>query len=143
MPALSHPELPTSGSLPLSEPVDVVKCRQAVRQLTTQLHFSVIEQTMMVTAASEIARNTMTHGGGGRFSWDVAVAGLRTGARLTFEDAGPGIVDVPRAMTDGWSSARSLGLGLPGAKRLVNEFEIESVVGQGTRVVLTRWRKQP
>jgi serine/threonine-protein kinase RsbT len=141
MPASSHPVLASSGFLHLSHSVDVVKCRQAVRRLMEQLDFSVIEQTMMVTAASEIARNTVTHGGGGQFSWEVAVSGIRTGLRLTFEDTGPGIVDVSLAMTNGWSSASSLGFGLPGAKRLVNEFEINSTPGQGTRVVITRWRK--
>ena len=141
MPVLSH-RLPTSGALALSETVDVAKCRLAVRQLMAQMNFSVLEQTMMVTAASEIARNTMTHGGSGRFSWDVSDTGIKTGVRLTFEDAGPGIADVSLAMTNGWSSAKSLGFGLPGAKRLVNEFEIKSVVGQGTRVVITRRRKQ-
>ena len=142
MPASSHPVLASSGSVDLSHSVDVVKCRQAVRKLMEQLGFSVIEQTMMVTAASEIARNTVTHGGGGRFSWEVAVNGIRTGLRLTFEDTGPGIADVSLAMTNGWSSANSLGFGLPGAQRLVNEFEINSTPGQGTRVVITRWRKR-
>ena len=95
---------------------------------------------MLVTAASELARNTLIHGGGGRFSWEVISAGPRRGVRLSFEDDGPGIPDIQSAMTNGWTSGNGLGLGLPGAKRLVNEFEVQSAVGRGTRVVITRWQ---
>jgi serine/threonine-protein kinase RsbT len=98
---------------------------------------------MLVTAASELARNTLIHGGGGRFSWKVISAGPRRGVRLSFEDDGPGIPDIQSAMTNGWTSGNGLGLGLPGAKRLVNEFEIQSTVGRGTRVVITRWQHWP
>jgi serine/threonine-protein kinase RsbT len=98
---------------------------------------------MLVTAASELARNTLIHGGGGRFSWAVISAGPRRGVRLSFEDDGPGIPDIQSAMTNGWSSGNGLGLGLPGAKRLVDEFEIHSTVGRGTRVVITRWQHWP
>jgi len=87
---------------------------------------------MLVTAASELARNTLIHGGGGRFSWEVISAGPRRGVRLSFEDDGPGIPDIQSAMTNGWTSGNGLGLGLPGAKRLVNEFEVQSTVGRGT-----------
>ena len=95
---------------------------------------------MLVTAASELARNTLIHGGGGMFSWEVMSAGSKRGIRLSFVDNGPGIADIQRAMTNGWTSGKGLGLGLPGAKRLVNEFEIQSMVGRGTRVVVARWR---
>ena len=95
---------------------------------------------MLVTAASELARNTLIHGGGGKFSWEVLSVGARRGVRLIFEDNGPGIPDLERAMTNGWSSGSGLGLGLPGAKRLVNEFEVHSAPGRGTRVVIARWR---
>jgi serine/threonine-protein kinase RsbT len=98
---------------------------------------------MLVTAASELARNTLIHGGGGRFSWEVISAGPRRGVRLSFEDDGPGISDIQSAMTNGWTSGNGLGLGLPGAKRLVNEFEIRSTVGRGTHVVITRWQHWP
>jgi serine/threonine-protein kinase RsbT len=120
--------------------LDVVTCRQTVRQIALELTFSVIGHTMLVTAASELARNTLIHGGGGRFSWEVIGNGARRGLRLIFEDSGPGIPDVSRAMTNGWSSGKGLGLGLPGAKRLVHEFEIQSAPGRGTRVVITRWQ---
>jgi serine/threonine-protein kinase RsbT len=119
--------------------LDVVTCRQTVRQIAAGLEFSITGQTMLVTAASELARNTLIHGGGGRFSWEVISVGTRRGVRLSFEDDGPGIPDIQRAMTDGWTSGNGLGIGLPGAKRLVNEFEIQSTPGRGTRVVITRW----
>jgi serine/threonine-protein kinase RsbT len=123
--------------------LDVVTCRQTVRQIAAGLKFSIISQTMLVTAASELARNTLIHGGGGRFSWEVISAGPRRGVRLSFEDDGPGIPDIQSAMTNGWTSGNGLGLGLPGAKRLVNEFEVQSTVGRGTRVVITRWQHWP
>jgi serine/threonine-protein kinase RsbT len=135
-----QPTYPTKGSLPLSDDVDVVRCRQAVRRLAAELKFSITAQTMLVTAASELARNTLIHGGGGTFSWEVISVGTRRGVRLSFEDEGPGIPDIQRAMTNGWTSGTGLGLGLPGAKRLVNEFEIHSTPGRGTRVVITRWQ---
>jgi serine/threonine-protein kinase RsbT len=134
------PAHPTTGSLPISGNLDVVTCRRTVRQIAQELDFSVIGQTMLVTAASELARNALIHGGGGRFSWEVLSVGARRGLRLIFEDNGPGIPDLQRAMTNGWSSGSGLGLGLPGAKRLVNEFEVHSAPGRGTRVVIARWR---
>jgi serine/threonine-protein kinase RsbT len=133
--------LPTAGTLPISDNLDIVTCRQTVRQLTAGLKFSTTGQTMLVTAASELARNTLIHGGGGRFSWEVLSVGTRRGVRLSFEDDGPGIPDIRSAMANGWSSGTGLGLGLPGAKRLVNEFELHSIVGRGTRVVITRWQQ--
>jgi serine/threonine-protein kinase RsbT len=134
---------PMTGSLPVQDNLDVVRCRQTVRQIAAGLKFSITAQTMLVTAASELARNTLIHGGGGQFSWEVLNVGTRWGVRLSFEDEGPGIPDLQRAMTNGWTSGKGLGLGLPGAKRLVNEFEIRSTPGRGTRVVITRWQDGP
>jgi serine/threonine-protein kinase RsbT len=118
----------------------LVTCRQAVRQIAAGLKFSITGQTMLVTAASELARNTLIHGGSGRFSWNEIIVGTRRGLRLSFEDDGPGIPDIQRAMANGWTSGKGLGLGLTGAKRLVNEFEIQSTVGRGTRVIITHWQ---
>jgi serine/threonine-protein kinase RsbT len=135
-----QPTQPTTGSLPLYDNWDVVACRQTVRQVAAGLKFSVTAQTMLATAASELARNALIHGGGGRFLWEVISVGIRRGVRLSFEDDGPGIADIQNAMTDGWTSGNGLGLGLPGAKRFVNEFEIQSSPGKGTRVIITRWQ---
>jgi serine/threonine-protein kinase RsbT len=137
---LFHSAFPSWGSLPVRDNLDVVRCRQTVRQIAAALEFSVTAQTMLVTAASELARNTVVHGGGGQFSWEVISSGPRRGLRLSFEDSGPGIPDIQRAMTNGWTSGKGLGLGLPGAKRLVNEFEVQSYPGKGTRVVIARWQ---
>jgi serine/threonine-protein kinase RsbT len=131
---------PRIGFLPLVDNVDVVACRRTVRQIAASLGFSITGQTMLMTAASELARNTLIHGGGGQFSWEVISAGSRRGLRLIFEDHGPGISDIRSAMTDGWTSGKGLGLGLPGAKRLSQEFEIQSRPGLGTRVVVARWQ---
>lgn len=130
----------TTGSLPLRSEEDIVASRQKVRALTQQLKFSLVDQTKMITAASELSRNTLVHGGGGGMRWELLDDGLRRGLRLHFEDTGPGIVDVKLAMTDGWTSGGGMGLGLPGSKRLVQEFEIESAPGTGTRVSITRWK---
>ena len=108
--------------------------------MSQQQGFSLVDQTKMVTAASELARNTVIYGGGGIVKWAMLSDGIKRGLRLTFEDKGPGIVNLELAMTDGWSSGKGLGLGLTGTRRLVNEFEIESIVGVGTRVVITRWK---
>src|SRR5579863_3630475 len=138
---MSHSNQPVAtGSLPISDKLDLVRCRQTVRQIAAGLKFSITRETMLVTAASELARNTLIHGGGGRVLWEVVNSGSRRGVRLTFEDDGPGIADVQRAMTDGWTSGRSLGLGLPGARRLVDEFEIQSTPEHGTRVIVTQWQ---
>jgi len=128
------------GSMPIRNEEDIVASRQAVRQLTQQLKFSLVDQTKMITAASELSRNTLVHGGGGQMRWEVVEDGLKRGLRLHFEDTGPGIPDVKLAMTDGWTSGSGMGLGLPGSKRLVNEFEVDSAAGQGTRVRITRWK---
>lgn len=129
-----------SGSLRLRTEEDIVASRQKVRALAQQLKFSLVDQTKMITAASELSRNTVVHGGGGTMRWEVLDEGVRRGLRLHFEDKGPGIKDVKLALTDGWTSGSGMGLGLPGSKRLVHEFELHSVPGEGTRVSITRWK---
>lgn len=128
------------GTRPIQSEQDVVACRQLVRLLTQELKFSLVDQTKMVTAASELSRNTLVHGGGGQVRWETIQQGPRLGLRLHFEDQGPGIADVRQALVDGWTSNKGMGLGLPGSKRLVHEFEIESAPGAGTRVSVTRWK---
>jgi serine/threonine-protein kinase RsbT len=130
----------TIESHPIASSEHVVQVRQAVRQRAVELGFSLIEQTKIVTAASELARNTLTHGGGGQATIEVVVDGIRRGLRLGFEDDGPGIADVAQAMKDGFSTGGGLGLGLSGAKRLSNEFSISSAPGMGTRIFITRWK---
>ena len=127
-------------TLPLTTSEHIVMVRQAVRQRAVDLGFSLVDQTKIVTAASELARNTIQHGGGGQAMIETIVNGTRRGLRLTFEDQGPGINDLELAMKNGYSTAGGLGLGLSGAKRLSNEFDITSVPGTGTRVTITRWR---
>jgi serine/threonine-protein kinase RsbT len=130
----------SDGELPLRNEHDIVLGRQSVRRMTQQQGFSLVDQTKMVTAASELARNTVIYGGGGTLKWALLLEGSRRGLRLIFEDQGPGIPNLELAMTDGWSSGTGLGLGLSGTRRLVNEFEIASTVGVGTRIVITRWK---
>jgi serine/threonine-protein kinase RsbT len=129
-----------TAKLPLRSDDDIVRARQAVRQWAVELKFSLVDQTKMVTAASELARNTVIHAGGGDVVLESLNDGPRHGLRLTFEDKGPGIPDLEMAMKDGFTSGGGLGLGLGGAKRLTNEFAIETRVGEGTRIVITRWR---
>ena len=119
---------------------DVVLVRQIVRQKTSDLGFSLIGQTKLVTAASELARNTVEHGRGGQVLIEVVQNGHRTGLRLVFEDSGPGIPDIRQALTDGYTTGTGLGLGLGGSRRLVNEFEIDSRVGKGTRIAIVGWK---
>lgn len=119
---------------------DVVLVRQAVRQFAIEVGFGLVDQTKIVTAASELARNTLDYGGGGIVKLETLQEGGRRGLRLTFEDQGPGIVDIDMALRDGFTTGGGLGMGLGGAKRLANEFEIESVVGEGTRVIIVRWK---
>lgn len=119
---------------------DVVTARQLVRKLTQQSGFSLVDQTKLVTAASELARNTVKYGGGGVMRWEMVKDESRVGVRLQFVDEGPGIPDVDQAMVDGWTSGGGLGMGLSGAKRLVGEFAIESTVGKGTTVTIARWK---
>jgi serine/threonine-protein kinase RsbT len=127
-------------TLPIRSSDDVVRVRQAVRARAVAAGFSLVDQTKLITAASEIARNTVDYGGGGTMRIEVLHNGTRRGVRLLFADQGPGISDVKMAMTDGYSSGSGLGLGLSGAKRLVNEFDISSVPGRGTVVTLARWK---
>jgi len=127
--------------MPLGVSEDIVRARQAVRVWAVELGFSLVDQTKLVTAASELARNTVDHGGGGTMRLEALNEGARRGLRLTFEDHGPGIVDVELALQDGYTTASGLGMGLGGAKRLANEFEIESRLGKGTRVCITRWKR--
>jgi serine/threonine-protein kinase RsbT len=119
---------------------DVVLVRQAVRQWAADLKFSLVDQTKIITAASEIARNTLDYGGGGMVRLESLNDADRRGLRLIFEDKGPGIEDVAQALKDGYTTGTGLGLGLGGARRLVNEFDIVSRPGEGTKVTLTRWR---
>ena len=125
---------------PITTSGDIVKVRQRVRELTLSLGFSLVEQTKMVTAASELARNALDHGGGGKVQLQVLNNDMRRGLKLTFIDEGPGIQDLEQALRDGFSTGNGMGLGLSGAKRLANEFEIESAPGKGTKVMITRWR---
>ena len=119
---------------------DVVIIRQAVRQFAVELGFSLVDQTKIVTAASELARNTLDYGGGGTVKLEALEAGIRRGLRLTFEDTGPGIPDIDLALKDGFTTGGGLGMGLSGTKRLVNEFNIVSHVGEGTKVTITKWK---
>jgi serine/threonine-protein kinase RsbT len=119
---------------------DIVIVRQAVRQRAVALGFNLVDQTKIVTAASELARNTLQHGGGGKAAIEVVKNSVTSGLKLTFTDEGPGIPDIALAMKDGYTSKTGMGLGLGGAKRLSNEFEIESQPGQGTRVAILRWK---
>jgi serine/threonine-protein kinase RsbT len=119
---------------------DVVRIRQEVRSRAVAIGLSLVDQTKIITAASEIARNTLEHGGGGSARLQVLRDGGRVGMRLIFEDKGPGIADIKLALTDRYTTGSGLGLGLGGARRLVNEFDIRSTPAQGTTVTLTRWK---
>lgn len=130
----------TQGSVPLRSESDIVASRQVVRKLAVQLKFSLVDQTKMITAASELSRNTVVYGGGGEMEWALLVDGIKQGLRLRFIDQGPGIPDLGLALKDGWTSGNGMGLGLSGSKRLVHEFELESTVGVGTCVSVTRWK---
>jgi serine/threonine-protein kinase RsbT len=119
---------------------DVVLVRQSVRQLAVEQGFSLVDQTKIVTAASELARNTLDYGGGGTVKLEALQDGIRRGLRLTFEDQGPGIPDIELALKDGYTTGNGLGMGLSGTKRLVNEFNIVSHVGKGTCVTIIKWK---
>jgi serine/threonine-protein kinase RsbT len=127
-------------AMPLRRSEDIVRMRQAVRERAMTLGFGLVDQTKIVTAASELARNAMLYGGGGDVEIAQLAAGTRKGLRLTFIDQGPGIDDIQLAMKDGFTSGSGLGLGLGGARRLVNEFALESTPESGTRVTIIRWR---
>jgi serine/threonine-protein kinase RsbT len=125
---------------PLKNSSDVVLARQKVRQWAIELRFSLVDQTKLVTAASELARNALDHGQGGTMSVEVVSNGSKNGLRLIFEDQGPGIPDIGLALKDRYTSGSGMGLGLGGSKRLVNEFDIQSEVGRGTTVTVIRWK---
>ena len=129
----------SSGTQPISIEQDAVLARQTARKLPTECGMRLIDLTKLVTAVSELARNTMVYGGGGDMDWQILDENARVGLRLTFRDEGPGIPDIKLAMTDGWTSGSGLGLGLTGAKRLVDEFELDTEPGKGTRITITRW----
>lgn len=131
-----------SRSLVLESEHDIAVARNEVRQLASALGFRLLDQTRLATVTSELARNVVKYGGGGRLiAQPTDSTDGRDGLRLIFEDAGPGIENIEAAMRDGFSTGRGLGKGLPGSKRLVDEFQIESVVGQGTRVIIVRWKQ--
>ncbi len=130
----------TRETIPIRTSDDVVRVRQAVRARAVEVGLGLVDQTKIITAASELARNTLDYGGGGELQIEMLQAGARRGVRLTFEDKGPGIPDLDQALTDGWTSGGGLGLGLSGAKRLSNEFSLKSVVGEGTQVMIARWK---
>jgi serine/threonine-protein kinase RsbT len=121
---------------------DVVNVRQVVRGWCLAVGMGLVDLTKMVTAASELARNTLEYGGGGTLTLEELRDGIRAGVRLVFEDQGPGIADVSLAMSDGYTSGTGMGLGLGGSKRLVDEFEIESTPGVGTRITITKWKSR-
>lgn len=129
-----------SETLPIAAEVDLVHVRAAVKRLAAELRFSVLDQTKMVTAASELSRNTLIYGGGGSALLEVIDSDGRRGLRAVFSDDGPGIADIDKAMTDGYTTGRGMGLGLSGSKRLVNEFDLYSRPGAGTRVTILRWK---
>lgn len=133
-------KLITSESMPIRSPEDIVTVRQAVRRKAVHLGFGLVDQTKVVTASSELARNTLDYGGGGTVQLDVLEVDRKSGLRLTFEDQGPGIPDIAQALTDGFTTGAGMGLGLGGAKRLSHEFEVVSKPGQGTRVSIVRWK---
>jgi len=119
---------------------DIVRVRQRIREWAVEAGFSLVDQTKIVTAASELARNTLEHGGGGYAELEVCTDGTRRGVRMRFVDHGPGIPDLDQALRDGFTTGKGLGLGLGGSRRLVNEFEIETAVGKGTKVTVVRWK---
>jgi serine/threonine-protein kinase RsbT len=127
-------------TMSIQSSADIVMVRQAVRKLAVELGFSLVDQTKIVTAASELARNTLDYGGGGTVQLEGLQEGIRKGLRLTFEDSGPGIPDIDLALKDGYTTGGGLGMGLSGTKRLVNEFDIVSRVGEGTRITIAKWR---
>ena len=130
----------TSDCFNLRSSEDVVAARQEVRKKAVGLGFGLVDQTKFVTASSELARNTLVHGGGGSVRVEIVQQGVRSGIRLVFEDQGPGIADIEKALQDGFTTGNGMGLGLGGAKRLSHEFDIVSAPGQGTRITIVRWK---
>jgi len=129
-----------SETFPVMTSADVVKVRQVVRQWATELKFSLVDQTKLVTATSELARNALEHGGGGAMQAEIVEEGLRKGIKLAFRDQGPGIANIELALKDGYTTGGGMGLGLSGSKRLVNDFQINSEPGRGTTVTIIRWK---
>lgn len=127
-------------SMTIVREIDVIPFRNRLKEYSIRIGMSLLNQTKIITAASEIARNMLKYANGGKVLIEVVSKGRENGIRLTFKDEGPGIKDIPQAMKDGFSTGKSLGLGLPGTKRLVSEFDIQSVVGKGTTVTVTKWK---
>ncbi len=138
-PAIADPQRPVLR-VDIAENEDVVVVRQRAREQAHRAGFSLLETTKLVTAASELARNTLEHGGGGYAELEVCTDGIRRGVRMRFVDEGPGIPDIELALRDGYTTAKGLGLGLGGSRRLVDEFQIDSAPGRGTRVTVIRWK---
>jgi serine/threonine-protein kinase RsbT len=126
--------------VPIRSGEDVVRVRQEVRRFAIEAGLGLVDQTKIVTAASEIARNTLDYGGGGQAALDIVQNGIRRGVRIVFDDNGPGIPDIELALKDGYTTGKGMGLGLGGARRLCNEFAIESTLGKGTSIVIARWK---
>lgn len=119
---------------------DVIVCRNRVKEVAVKIGMGLVNQTKLITAVSELARNMLIYGGGGNVLMEVVLRGREQGVKLTFQDRGPGIADIAKAMQDGFTTGKSMGMGLPGAKRLVSEFSIESTVGKGTTVKIIKWK---
>jgi serine/threonine-protein kinase RsbT len=136
---MSVPRGPAAETLPVLTQEDVVRARQLVRSYAQQCRLSLVDQTKLVTAASELARNTVVYGGGGELTVCVVEDRGRSGVRAVFSDSGPGIPDLDLALTDGWTSGSGMGLGLSGTRRLVDDFRLESTVGEGTVVSIVKW----
>jgi serine/threonine-protein kinase RsbT len=134
--------MPTTKTerLDIRQSDDVVRVRQLTRTFAVEVGLSLVDQTKIVTASSELARNTLDYGGGGKVTVEILEQGGRRGVRLTFEDKGPGIADIEQALKDGFTSGKGMGLGLGGAKRLCNEFSIDSKPGEGTKIMIARWK---
>lgn len=132
---------PVTETFDIASAADIVRIRQFVRTLAQKAALSIVDQTKIVTAASELARNTLVHGGGGNARIELLVERDRSGLRVSFSDSGPGIADIQLAMTDGYTSGSGLGLGLSGSRRLVDDFKIETAVGEGTRVTVIKWAR--
>jgi serine/threonine-protein kinase RsbT len=135
------PQPGVAEQLPIVADDDVVRVRQLVRTHAQQAKLSLVDQTKLITAASELARNTLIYGGGGTATVEPVSDGRRAGIRARFQDKGPGIPDVALALADGWSSGKGLGLGLSGARRLVDEFDLDTRVGAGTTVTVVKWAR--
>ena len=134
------PLLLKTENIPVNEEHHIVVVRQAVRKLALEIKLSLVDQTKLITAASDLARNLLIYGGGGEVTLEVLQEGIRNGLRIHFVDEGPGIADIELALRDGHTTGGGMGLGLGGAKRLVNEFELASAPGKGTHVTITRWK---